>query len=100
MSLTSLKLLTVIADEALENRLVEDILRLGAHGYSVHTVQGKGAHGLRNSEWEGENRKIMALVGSELAEKILAHLAAHYFEHYAIIAYLTPAEVWRGEKYL
>lgn len=100
MSLTPLKLLTVIADEALEKRLVADILKLGAHGYSVHTVQGQGAHGPRNSEWEGENRKIMVLVGSELAERILAYLAEHYFEQYPIIAYLTPAEVWRGSKYL
>ncbi len=31
---------------------------------------------------------------------MIAHVAAHYFDHYPIIAYLTPAEVWRGEKYL
>jgi nitrogen regulatory protein P-II 2 len=99
MQTVSLKLLTIIAEDELESRLVRDLKELGTRGYTVAKVRGEGAHGLRGSEWEGENVRIETLVDPTLAERIAEHIAARYFERFAVIVYLTPAEVLRGGKF-
>ncbi len=100
MKTVSLKLLTIIADEALRKRLVDDVKKLGAKGYTIEKAYGEGEHGGRISAWEGENIRLELLVSAELANKILEKLARDYFEKYSIIAYLSDAEVLRGEKFL
>lgn len=100
MKTVSLKLLTIIADEALRNRLIADVKKLGAKGYTLQKAYGEGDDGGRISPWEGENIRLEALVGAELADKILEKLARDYFEKYNIIAYLSDAQVLRGEKFL
>jgi nitrogen regulatory protein P-II 2 len=93
------KLVTIIAEDDLEQRLVEDLKRLGATGYTIFDVRGEGEHGVRGSRWEGENIQIETLVGDEIADAILRHLAQHYFDKYAIVLYVTDADVIRGAKY-
>lgn len=100
MKTISLKLLTIIADEALQQRLTRDVKALGAKGYTVEKAFGEGARGGRISQWEGENIRMELLVSKEVAEKILERLARDYFEKFSIIAYLCDAEVLRGEKFL
>ncbi|MFQ3598777.1 MAG: transcriptional regulator [Chloroherpetonaceae bacterium] len=100
MKTVSLKLLTIIADEALQKRLIADVKKLGAKGYTLEKAYGEGAHGGRISQWEGENIRLELLVGAELADKILEKLMRDYFEKYSIIAYLSDAQVLRGEKFL
>jgi len=100
MKTVSLKLLTIIADEALQKRLVEDVKKLGAKGYTIEKAYGEGEHGGRISAWEGENIRLELLVSAEVAERILENLVRHYFEKYSIIAYLSDAQVLRGEKFL
>jgi nitrogen regulatory protein P-II 2 len=95
-----LKLVTIVAEAVLEERLVRDIRRLGARGYTASEARGEGSRGLRPIEWEGKNVKIETLVGPETAERILACLADHYFPHYAVVAYVENVEVVRGDKYL
>ncbi|MCS6987909.1 MAG: hypothetical protein NZM06_00120 [Chloroherpetonaceae bacterium] len=100
MKTVSLKLLTIIADEALQRRLVEDVKKLGAKGYTIEKAFGEGEHGGRVSQWEGENIRMELLVSKEVAEKILEKLARDYFEKFSVIAYLCDAEVLRGGKFL
>ncbi|MCS6989549.1 MAG: hypothetical protein NZM06_08540 [Chloroherpetonaceae bacterium] len=95
-----LKLVTIIADEALERKLVADIKRLGAKGYTVGKAHGEGAKGERISEWEGENLRLETIVSESVAEKILTHLASEYFPNYTIIAYLSDVAVLRGDKFV
>lgn len=99
MNLISLKLLTIIFDEALEERLVEDLEQLGIKGYTLYPVQGTGAQGEEN-ESEQESLRLQVLLSPELAQRALEHLAEHYVDHYAVVAYLTPAEVLRGNQYI
>lgn len=100
MNTVPLKEVTIIAEGLLEERLVRELRQLGARGYTVGEVRGEGSRGVRASEWEGHNVRIETLVSAEVADRILAHVAKHYFEHYAVVAYLSDVEVVRGEKYL
>ena len=49
---TTRKLLTVICEAGLESRLAEDVMQLGAHGYTVTDARGRGSRGVRNAAWE------------------------------------------------
>lgn len=99
MNTTNLSLLTIIAEDELEGRLVEDLKKLGVRGYTISTVRGEGSHGLRASQWEGENVKIEVIVDEALAEAIEQRMAAAYFPRFAVILYVTPAQVLRGQKF-
>lgn len=95
-----LKLVTIVAEAVLEDRLIQEIRQLGARGYSISHVRGEGSRGVRASEWEGRNIKLETIVSEPVAGRIMEHLAAHYFALYAVIAYVMDVEVVRGEKYI
>jgi nitrogen regulatory protein P-II 2 len=100
MKTVPLKLLTVIAEAVLEDHLIRELRGLGARGYSRSEVSGEGTRGVHASDWEGRNVKIEMLVGPEVADRILEHVAGSYFEHYAVVAYVQDVQVVRREKYL
>lgn len=93
------KVLTIVAEMALRRRLVDDILRLGATGFTESEVRGQGSRGRRTSDLEGQNVRFEIIASAETAEAILKHIGDHYFENYAVIAYLVDGTVLRGEKY-
>ncbi|WP_027390724.1 P-II family nitrogen regulator [Chrysiogenes arsenatis] len=94
------KLITIIAESALENRLVRDMKGFGVSGYTVFDVRGEGTRGKRKGDWD-HNRSVCltSICQSDLAHAILDHIAATYFEDYAIVAYLSDVEVHRGNKF-
>ena len=94
------RLLTIITEAAIEHLIVQDIERLGAHGYTVSDVRGKGSRGVRNSAWDASsNVRIEVVCNAATADTIAAHLRAHYYENYAMILFLTDVEVLRPEKF-
>jgi nitrogen regulatory protein P-II 2 len=95
-----LKLVTVIAEAIVSDRLIREIQQLGAKGYTATEVTGQGSRGVRASEWEGKNVKIETLVSEEVAQKILALLSEHYFPNFAVVAYVHDVTVVRGDKYV
>lgn len=99
MALVALKLVTIIAEGFLEEKLVREIKKLGAKGYTITPARGEGSRGVRASEWEGSNIRLETVVSPAVAERILNHLAETYFANYAVIAYVETVEVVRGEKY-
>lgn len=94
-----LKLVTIITERILEDRLLRALDRLGSKGYTLTQATGRGSRGVRASEWEGPDTRIETLVSPEVADAIVAHVAETFFEHYAVIVYVQDAEVVRGEKY-
>lgn len=100
MHTTTLKLVTIVTERILEDRLLRALEDLGARGYTLTQATGKGSRGVRASEWEGPDTRIESLVSPEVAEAVVAHVAENYFEHYAVILYVQDAEVVRGEKYV
>jgi hypothetical protein len=45
------KLLTVITEAALESALCEELIQLGASGYTVTDARGRGSRGVRDAGW-------------------------------------------------
>ena len=99
MGMKTMKRVTIVAEAVLAERIQDDVLRLGASGYTTTQAEGRGSRGVRASEWEGRNVKIETLVSPEVAAKILHHTSEHYFKHFAVIAYCHDIEVVRGNKY-
>ncbi len=94
------KLLTIIAETALESVLVKDLEHLGAHGYTITDARGKGSRGTRNAAWgESSNIRLEVVCDAATAETIAAHLQQHYYEHYAMILFLSDVTVLRPEKF-
>lgn len=100
MKLTELKLLTIIADDSLEHVIEQEIIAIGAKGYTVSHVNGKGETGSRDSAWSGENVKIETIVSAGTCEKILVHLSKNYFGKYAMIAYCFDVQTIRSDHFI
>jgi len=94
------KLLTIITEAALESTLVKDLERLGAAGYTITDARGKGSRGTRNAAWgESSNIRIEVVCDAATAESIAAYLQARYYEHYALILFVSDVAVLRPEKF-
>ncbi|NOT74906.1 MAG: transcriptional regulator [Cyclobacteriaceae bacterium] len=96
----NLQLLTIIAEEALAVSLEKEIEQLGAKGYTTSNASGKGLHGVRDNQWEGENTKIETIISEENCKKILDHLQKKYFDRYALIAFYHPVNVVRSNHFV
>jgi hypothetical protein len=93
-------LVTIVTDASFERRLIEDIERLGARGWTVTDARGKGTEGEREPGWDTiGNIRIEVVCDPPVAERIADHVSAAYFEYYAIFLYLSDVRVPRGEKF-
>lgn len=100
MQTTTLKLVTIVTERILEDRLLRKVEELGAKGYTLTQATGRGSRGVRASEWEGPDTRIQSLVSEKVADAIVEYIAENFFEHYAVIVYVQDAEVVRGQKYI
>jgi nitrogen regulatory protein P-II 2 len=93
------QILTVIAEAAVEARLIADVKRLGAKGYSIGHVRGEGRTVSHLQDLNGPSVRLEAILTEEVAAAILAHLAAEYFGRYAVVAWVMPVNVMRPERF-
>jgi nitrogen regulatory protein P-II 2 len=94
------KLLIIVAEAALERRLVEDAQRLGALGYTVHDVRGGGRHGARPGEWDADRSIEVKVIATEaVAQAIGRHVLEAYGAHYSVTMFLGDGSVLRPEKF-
>jgi len=100
METVPLRLVTIVAEPVLEEQLTAELRRLGARGFTVTDSRGEGSRGIRASEVPGESIRIETVVSAAVADRVMAHVATHYFPNYAVIAYLSAVEVVRGDKYV
>ncbi len=100
MDLKLLKLVTIVAEAVISDKIIREIKELGATGYTVTAAEGQGSRGVRASEWEGKNMRIETLVSEAVSEAILQMLATYYFPNYAVVAYVEDVRVVRGDKYV
>jgi hypothetical protein len=93
-------LLTIITESSLEHRLVSEIEKLGAHGYTISDCRGKGAQGARDGEWDYDsNIRVEVICGRETAEAITAHLHKTYYEDFAMVIFSDDVAVLRPDKF-
>lgn len=93
------QLITIVAEAVVERRLVDDVKKCGAKGYSLSHVTGEGVTGRHTLDLNGPSVRIESVVTDEVAERILEMLAANYFDRFAVIAWLTPARVARPDRF-
>ncbi len=100
MDLVDLFLVTIVGEAVLETSLTNELLRLGATGYTVTDSRGRGSRGMRSGEIPGEGVRIEVIAGEAVADHILDYVRDHYFPHYGVIAWRSRVSVVRGDKYV
>jgi len=102
MQLYPLKLVSVVGESVIMEDIAEEGIKLGATGYTMSEVIGHGSRSARNvgsTAGGAKTLKIEFVVPSDVAVEILTHVSHEYFEHYAVIAWLSDVSVMRGEQY-
>ena len=100
MSMEHRKLLTIITEAALEDSLGREIEALGAHGYTIADVRGKGGRGMRDAGWNlTANIRIEVVCSANTAHAIAAALKENYYDNYAMVLFIGDVEVLRPEKF-
>ena len=94
------KLLTIICEASLEQAIVDDLVALDVHGYTISDVRGCGAHGRRDANWpHSANIRFEVLCAEKTALKILDHLQETYYANYGMVTFLSDVLVLRPEKF-
>jgi hypothetical protein len=96
-----IKLVTVIASSELQERLIADLRRLGASGYTISTTaSGGGLHGPRKRGiLELGNVRIETLVPAEVAAAVLEQVI-HGYDDLPLIAYMQDVEAVPREHFV
>lgn len=98
--MTGVQLVTIVVEAILEDRLLRDLRGAGATGWTLTVARGAGPRGRRAGDLEGGNIRCEVVCSPAVCAAIMQLLEAEYFPHYAAIAWTTPVEVVRGERYL
>ena len=87
-------LLVIITEASIEKPLARSIMDLGATGYTVSEVHGRGDRGVRNNElFEISNIKIEVACKREIAIRIKEYVSKTYGQNYATSLYMHAIEV-------
>lgn len=88
------RLVTVIAGEELVDGILENLRAIGATGFTVARVEGRGHHGLRHRNFFAlANARIEVLLGTEHAERLLERLAQAYAGR-QVVMFFHDVEAW------
>jgi nitrogen regulatory protein P-II 2 len=94
------QLLVIIAEASLENLLVLDVKRIGAHGYTIYDVRGSGASGNREGAWEADRTIRMEVIcDTATADEIASYVMATYSQNYGLTLFFADVKVLRPKKY-
>ncbi len=93
------KLLTIVAESGLEKRLVSVLHNAGARGYTVSAAHGEGPRNQRAGDISGGNIRTESVLSEPVLDEVLEKIAADYFPHYAVSAWVADVEVLRDERY-
>jgi nitrogen regulatory protein P-II 2 len=94
------KLLVLITEGALEKRLIQDLKRLGAQGYTVHDVRGGSAHATHEGQWEADRMvEFKIICDAPVADAIAEHTLAQYAPHYGVSLFFADVAVLRPQKF-
>ncbi|MCS6786924.1 MAG: transcriptional regulator [Thiobacillaceae bacterium] len=87
-------LLTIVTESVLEDTLIDEIMALGARGYTITDARGRGTHGLRSGRWSvSSNIKIEVVGDAALVQRIVERLQAQYERDYGLLMFTCPVEL-------
>jgi nitrogen regulatory protein P-II 2 len=94
------KLLVIIAEAALEKRLIQDAKRMGAQGYTVYDVRGGSQDATHEGAWEADRMIEMKIIcDAPIASAIAEHALAQYAPHHGLSLFFTDVAVLRPAKF-
>ena len=100
MAFETRKIVTIICESILESPVCNEILELGATGYTVTNARGSGDRGKRGARWHtSSNVRIEVICNAEVAERIKSHMQDKYYENYAVVLYEIDGLVLRPDKF-
>jgi nitrogen regulatory protein PII len=103
MGFVEVKRVVIVTESIIKDKVLEHIVSMGAKGYTIDTVCGKGERGVRYDDTLlGEylrNIKIEVLTTEEIAEKIMLSVVERFLKNYAGIVYMHDVRVVRPEKF-
>ena len=99
MHTTPMKIVTIVGEAVLSDRLPAVLRAHGATGWTMTSATGDGSRGMRSGPLPGDNVRLETVVTEATADRLLSVLATEYFPHFALVAWVTDGQVVRGEKY-
>jgi nitrogen regulatory protein PII len=94
------KLITIIATAELRERLEEDLRRLGATGYTVERVDGRGHSGPRmRGVFELGNVRMETIVPIANTDPILTHLAT-LADQFDLVAFVQDIDALPRKRFV
>ncbi|MDZ7707893.1 MAG: hypothetical protein U5J97_08385 [Trueperaceae bacterium] len=97
-SWTERRVVTVIAEAVLYERLLHDLRAWGVGGLTVVPAEGD-PFGSRVGDVEGGFLRIECVVGTQVADRVLRGLSERYLSRFKVVAYDHAVRVVRGAKY-
>ena len=94
-----LKLLVIVAEAVLRDRLVAELKTLGVPGCTLTTAMSWTREGLGSGEFEGPSVRLEVVASVEVVDAILQALSERYFASWSIMAWVSDVSVVRAEKY-
>lgn len=99
METPTYRLVTLVAERSVRDRLLDALHALGATGHTIHDVHVEGVRGASASHQDRPSVKIETVVRPDVAERIVAHVAERYLRHHAVLLYVQDVEVVSGSTY-
>jgi nitrogen regulatory protein P-II 2 len=102
MMASTLKLITIVAAAEVADHLLRDLASLGVRGWNVVPGEGVWQHAFEAegpTDFDGPTVRIETVAKPEVAEAVMARLAAHWFPRHAVFAWVSDATVLRPGKY-
>lgn len=99
MKTLNLKLLTIICEPVLTQKITDRVRKVGATGFTLTEVRGEGSSHRNSGEVPDLKVKIEVLATENTVEKLMEEISAHYFEDYSVITYSIDANAIRANKF-
>lgn len=94
------KLVTLVAESALEGRIVEELSKFAVSGYTITDARGAGSRGMRAADTSDTGNIRCEVVCKEgVAEALVEQLLAEFGKNYALVVYLSDVTVLRADKF-
>lgn len=93
-------LLTLVCEELVAARVIADLERLGAPGWTATNAHGAGHSGTREGRWEHDaNLRIEVVCDDATARRLADHLRREWYEDYRVVCWLSRVEILRPERF-
>lgn len=100
MNTHPMKRVTIICEALAREPLTQLLPEVGAHGYTLFPVEGRGAQGQRLADIEEfGNVQVEVVAPPAVAERLLERLQTEFFPRFAMIAYESDVRVLRQGKF-